>query len=123
MTTAPKRRWPRFSLRTLFVVVTVAGVAVGWLVYHLDWIRQRHKALEWLEVSKASWYAPCVTGGRFQSSAPLSIRLFGERAVVGIGMDREEFAGRVPYGPKELESLFPEARVGFSRDGTHEVAP
>lgn len=28
MTTAPKRRWPRFTLRTLFVVVTVLAVGI-----------------------------------------------------------------------------------------------
>ena len=36
--TAPKRRWPQFSLRTLFVVVTVFGC---WLGYQLNWIQQR----------------------------------------------------------------------------------
>jgi hypothetical protein len=34
MTLAPKRRWFRFSLRTLFVVVTVAGV---FLWYFRPW--------------------------------------------------------------------------------------
>jgi hypothetical protein len=39
--TAPKRRWFRFafSLRTLFVAVTVFGC---WLGYSLNWINQRH---------------------------------------------------------------------------------
>ena len=40
--TVPNRRWFRFSLRTLFVVVTVFVVLVG---YHLNWIRQRHELL------------------------------------------------------------------------------
>jgi len=30
MTSTPKRRWFRFSLRTLFVVVTVAACYIGW---------------------------------------------------------------------------------------------
>ena len=38
--TAPKRRWFRFSLRMMFVVVTVFGC---WLGYELNWIRQRHE--------------------------------------------------------------------------------
>ncbi len=42
MTTAPKRRWFAYSLRTLFVVVTVFGV---WLGYELNWIRERHEFL------------------------------------------------------------------------------
>jgi hypothetical protein len=30
MTTAPKRRWFAFSLRTLFVLVTVFGIWLGY---------------------------------------------------------------------------------------------
>jgi hypothetical protein len=41
---ALKRRWFVFSLRTLFVVVTLAAVGTGWIVYHLDWMRQRRQA-------------------------------------------------------------------------------
>ena len=41
--TAPERRCFRFSLRTMFVVVTVMG---GWLGYCLNWIRERHAALD-----------------------------------------------------------------------------
>jgi hypothetical protein len=40
--TAPRRRWFAFSLRALFVVVTVFGC---WLGYQLNWIRERHEAL------------------------------------------------------------------------------
>ena len=29
--TKPKRRWFRFSLRTLFVLVTIIGVGAGWV--------------------------------------------------------------------------------------------
>jgi hypothetical protein len=38
MTPLPKRRWFAFSLRTLFVVVTLVAC---WLGYELNWIRQR----------------------------------------------------------------------------------
>lgn len=33
MTAAPKRRWLSFSLRTLFVVVTVVACWLGWNLY------------------------------------------------------------------------------------------
>ena len=42
MTTTTTRRWFRFSLRTLFVVVTIVCVLAGWLTYSLNWISQRH---------------------------------------------------------------------------------
>src|SRR5262245_14455321 len=49
--TKPKRRWFRFSLRTLFVGVTVIGIAAGWVVYQLNWIRQRHAFLNASDVA------------------------------------------------------------------------
>jgi len=114
MTSAPKRRWLSFSLRTLFVAMTVLCV---WLGYHLNWIRQRQQAREWLAADEHSWYAPSLVGARTQASAPWSLRLFGEKGCVGIGMDAEQFAGPVPYSPETLKRLFPEARVDYSREG------
>ena len=38
--TAPKRRWS-YSLRTLFVVVTVVGMILAWGAYELNLIRDR----------------------------------------------------------------------------------
>jgi len=34
---------PRVSLRTLFVLVAIASVPMGWVAYQLNWIRQRHE--------------------------------------------------------------------------------
>ena len=42
--TAP-RRWFRFSLRTMLVVVTMLGC---WLGYQFNWIRQRNEFAEGL---------------------------------------------------------------------------
>jgi hypothetical protein len=39
MTSAPKRRWS-FSLRTLFVLVTMAALVL-WLAVNLSWLRER----------------------------------------------------------------------------------
>src|SRR5690349_18838372 len=38
MTTS--RRWFRFSLRTLFIALTVLGVFLGWLVVQVQWISE-----------------------------------------------------------------------------------
>ena len=35
-----RRRWLQFSLRTMFVVVTVLAIFIA---YHVNWIRQRHR--------------------------------------------------------------------------------
>src|SRR6185295_13425527 len=45
--TAPRRRWFRFSLRTLFLVVAILGVFHGWLGVQLKWMYDRHEALQW----------------------------------------------------------------------------
>lgn len=114
----PVRQRPalRFSLRMLFVAVTVCGLALGWLGLQLKWIQERRQARAWLGASEQSWYAPALPGA-LRIDAPWSVRTLGEDGIVGIGLDRDEFAGDVPYSEAELKSLFPEARVDFSRDG------
>ena len=47
MTTAPKRRWFSYSLRTLFVVVTLVAIGLGIRAnWRPNWIHQRHALLE-----------------------------------------------------------------------------
>jgi hypothetical protein len=43
--TKPKRRWFRFGLRTLFVLVTIVGLFAGWFAYQLNLGRQRRQFL------------------------------------------------------------------------------
>src|SRR5262245_27202765 len=38
----PKRRWFRFSLRTLFILIALIAC---WLAYSVHWIKQRHAYL------------------------------------------------------------------------------
>ena len=38
MTTVPKPRWFRFSLRTLFVVVTVSSIFIAFIVWFIFWM-------------------------------------------------------------------------------------
>ena len=42
----PRRRFLRFSLRTLFVVLTVVGVCGGWIASEYHSVRQRREAVE-----------------------------------------------------------------------------
>jgi hypothetical protein len=51
MPPAPKRRWFRFSLRTLFVVVTVGCI---WLAWNVNIVQQRKAVRERARVEKAS---------------------------------------------------------------------
>jgi hypothetical protein len=121
MTLVPKRRWPRFTLRTLFVVVTVFGVWLGW---QLNWIRQRHVYLARRrelfiaqdklenynvdEQSLSSYY------GSASTSAPWPLRLLGEKGQVEIRiMVFDDLVKQFePYEDCRLgRSLFPESRI------------
>lgn len=42
----PRRRWFRFSLRTLLVLVTLGCVLCGYLGWAMNWKRQRHEFLK-----------------------------------------------------------------------------
>ncbi len=102
-----------FALTTLLTTVTVFS---SWFAYELNWKHQRQQAREWLAVQADSWYSPSLVGARVQADAPWILRLLGEKGVVAIGMDVDQFKGPVPYSPEVLKRLFPEAEVDFSID-------
>jgi hypothetical protein len=113
MTPAPKRRWFAFSLRMMFVVVTILGFAMSWVVYQLNWIRERHAFREnhfWISV---------VSGWDPEVQAPGLLWLFGEDGVYQFSLI---FADATPGRPKSLnmsekktlenaKKLFPEAII------------
>jgi hypothetical protein len=89
-------RWltPRFSLRTLFALVTIASVPMGWVAYHLNWIHQRHA---FLELDGVRQY-PRV---RVTRPFPWGLRLLAEEPRFLLGA-----------GPEQLDrakDLFPES--------------
>ena len=94
----PRRRWflPRYSLATLFVVVTVFGV---WLGMQVKWIRDRHEFLNRTLDRKTD---VCRIGG--VHDAPGTLRLFGERGVTLILTTEQETI-------EIARHLFPEATV------------
>jgi hypothetical protein len=116
MTLAPKRRWFRFSLRTLFVVVTMFGVSLG---YELNWIRQRHEVLAdpkvhfYFEVGEDDPFSAAPT---VPVNAPWFLRLLGERGVASINIMYPTTSTRPLSESEELERarvsrLFPETTV------------
>ena len=103
--TKPNRRWFRFSLRTLFVLVTLFGC---WLAYQLNWIRERHNAPVLAGISTAIEATPAgpkeVT---IEHDPPWPLAWFGERGYSALAVDES-------YGEQEIErirKLFPEADV------------
>lgn len=118
MNDRPSRRRLRFSLRTLFVVVTIGGV---WLGYSLNWIRERHRELRWisrhggayLDGIPKSCYTPKGSPVELvDNPPPWAIRILGERGVWVVYIEPPsthdvEFAQHV----KSIKRLFPESRV------------
>jgi hypothetical protein len=45
----PRRRWFRFSLRTLLIVVTVLSVTLGWVGWRLQQVRREQATIAWVE--------------------------------------------------------------------------
>ena len=127
--TPTRRRWFRFRLRTLFVLVTVLGVFLGWLGVQLKWIRDRHAAIEWVESinrrvlilsslpNTMRWELGGTGIKRYPwNNAPWGLRLLGEAgvSVFSINSERVTPNDRALKRLPELRRLFPEAQVDFS---------
>jgi hypothetical protein len=104
MSEGEKRRWFRFSLRTLFVVVTLAAL-MPWLAVNLHWMHQRSAMID------SRWYP--LEG---EKRAPWPLWLFGARGFARInarvppekvaGIQEAARAGRIHY-----QRIFPEVEV------------
>jgi hypothetical protein len=104
---APKRRWFRWSLRTMFVVVTLS-LLFGSVAWCLNWIRQRHEIIatchEFREASK---------GG----TAPTLLWLFREPGYdhIELRFPLRDLGMRMTPSERDevdrVRELFPEAKV------------
>lgn len=124
--TTPKRHRFRLSLRSLLIVVTIAGLCFGFIAYQLNWIRRRHEAMD-------DWYkrfgcGPVVaafgqvtstrgtkTTTEITAAPPWGIRIFGEPGYkwIAVGVADGDWASEDMEIKYRVEKLFPEAQVQF----------
>src|SRR5689334_17732400 len=97
----------RYRLRTLLIIVTLISI---WLGYHLRWIRQRESAIRWIESQASYWDDVPIQQGAIESaSPPWRIASLGAPGVKIISVMAKKHEKEPKQ--KELERLFPEAKV------------
>ena len=133
----PSRHWLTFSLRTLFVSITILGVPGGWMAAQWHCVRARKSMLEqWYAGSKfyeplTAPYFVCtpdrVAKGLSNMNAirkayphksfsiPWFRQLLGDQPMVLVWVSREQM--------HEAESLFPEAVVWIRRVRSQAATP
>jgi hypothetical protein len=123
-----KRRWFRFSLRTMFVLMTVGCV---WLGYSLDWIMQRREFLAEQDkrfFTEQKRKFPVQPRDADTTRAPLGLWLLGESGVGGINLTWSHQGLRLPTDECERKlqktrKLFPESTIRvwyYNADGDFE---
>ena len=122
--TKPKRRRFRFSLRTLFVLVTVLCIWLGSqasTVYHRRQLLSRLDPVVFRGFPKYKtimWGGnPCVVEGEYSTAGEHQIswirRVFGDKLVPIIGLPER----MSPEEVKEFKSAFPESLISQIHDG------
>jgi hypothetical protein len=107
MREAPKRRWFQFSLRTLFVVITVTAIGCAALRAH-NWSVRRQTFLE---------SGACLASSHTDDHhAPLPLRLMGEQGYLEIrvgliGTFDVPLSAEQENEVERIRQLFPEAQV------------
>jgi hypothetical protein len=119
MTDPQRRRW-HYSLRALFVAVTLCGASLGWLGAQFHWIHDRDAALRWVHDLRGRQIAaengspvPPVKGevDHDGARAPWTLRFLGTTGVARMEVYRNYLSPSSRYSLAELRRLFPEAEV------------
>lgn len=108
----PKRRWFRYSLRTLLLLVGVAGAGFGWLGYKVRQIQQQKGAIEAINKLGGRVHYDCHVdsdGNLIDFPTPVGPvwlrKLMGDESlgnVVGVNLSDAKVIGD---GPSQLQGL------------------
>ncbi len=109
--TASLRRWFVFSLRTLFVVMTLLGC---WLGYQHNWVRKRNNMRAWVierhgSVETVKDWGTADYDAELELPGPIEIpwcrKILGDEAVVSVGLPFDASEDEI----QRASLLFPEA--------------
>jgi len=104
----PRRRF-RFTLRTLFVVLTVLGCSLGWGIRQAHVVRRRLALCEQISrTGGVQWNTPWAQANELSWLR----KLLGDKPVYSIRLP----AGATPADAQQVVADFPEARHVFLRD-------
>jgi len=105
--TPTRRRWFQFSLRTLFLAVTVVAAWLAWSLYR---VHQRDATYRFLGgTGYASVYLPNNPENTAPwSSLPITWRILGAKPIVWMSLSKQRFTEE---DRARIQSLFPEASV------------
>jgi hypothetical protein len=111
--TKPKRRWFRFSLRTLFFVVMGVCAALAWVSLNIRQVRERDSMLKRIKAQGEEGFITFHTIDEEKPKLPLLWRIFGAQPLVftDIKLSREKWTAEEIA---KIESLFPEADIFVS---------
>ena len=97
---------PRFSLRTLLVVLTVACGALGYIAWNLREISERRRVAAWIERHGGSLDRRDSPSGHFNKPPlPYIQTLLGENAYLNVVIPADATRDDAQY----VKSLFPES--------------
>jgi hypothetical protein len=100
----PKRRWFSFSLRTMFVVVTVFAIPLGWLAWEASVVRRRAICLD--EVTTGGGYY--LTSKGANSRLPWIRQMMGDKFIERIYL---KDAPTKAMWHDRLTKVYPEAAI------------
>jgi hypothetical protein len=112
----PKRRWLRFSLRTMFVLITAVSIWLGWTV---SVVRERKSVLGDMRATPGFDVAPAGSTTYVGGPAPPTPTIpwlrkwLGDEAIESIWFPADHIP--TAYEVRYLERLFPEATLSHPK--------
>ncbi|HEY2838220.1 MAG TPA: hypothetical protein VGJ26_03680, partial [Pirellulales bacterium] len=118
-TVRKRTRWYQFTLKELFVTLTIVSLFLGWIGYHINWIRERKQCVNRLRAKMEKLDIEMHFFGRdHDKPMPFGLRVLGVPQTAQVWVWFDEDADEP--GPTreaalqeiaEVERLFPDGEV------------